>query len=156
MKNLLILAILFSFTSYGAESKGPVEKMPICVRPTDFSNGKFVASYEACMKRQETFCEIHKENKECLAIPQTGKPYYKTTTDNIDPSKRCKIEKDDSYKCLQDPIRIVVAEEAKTIPSVSTTPSGSPIPEEGAGTGTGTGDEKSPPVVPPPPPPHPH
>jgi len=134
-------------------------QMPKCVRPTDFSNGKFVASYEACLNRQENFCETHREDPACLEKPKTGKPYYKTTTDEIDPSIRCKIEKDDSYKCLQDPIRIIVADDQKPSPAApattnSTAPaptpksSGAP-PDEGA-----PGDEKTPQVVIPPPPPH--
>lgn len=167
MKTLLVLSVLFSLPAFGADPKALQEKMPKCVRPTDFANGKFVASYEACLKRQETFCETYKENKECLALPPiSGKPYFKTTTDDIDPSKRCKIEKDDSYKCLQDPIRIIVAEEAKPnpiSPIANATPSGTAVPDLKVlavptedGTTTGTGDEKNPPVVLPPPPPHPH
>ncbi len=155
MKCLIILPILFSLTSFGADLKAPKEPLPKCVRPTDFANGKFVASYEACLKRQETFCDTHKENKDCLALPPiTGKPYFKTTTDDIDPSKRCKIEKDDSYKCLQDPIRIIVAEEAKPNPATpATTPSGTPG-EDTPGTEKVSGEEKNPPVGLPPPPPH--
>jgi hypothetical protein len=161
MKSLLFMTILFSLTGFGADIKAPKEPMPKCVRPMDFANGKFVSSYEACLKRQENFCSSHKENKECLALPPiTVKPYFKITTDDIDPSKRCKIEKDDSYKCLQDPIRIIVAEEPKAVPvAPATTPSGTPASDQkvlAVPTEDGTGDEKNPPVVLPPPPPHPH
>src|SRR5271166_6530870 len=72
---------------------GPVtEKMPPCVRPSDFANGKFVASYFTCLKRQDEFCRIHREDKTCAARPvNPGKPYFKTTVDDIDPQVRCKI-----------------------------------------------------------------
>src|SRR5258708_17721303 len=125
MKVLLI----FFITAFSMAA----EKMPQCVRPTDFSNGKFVTSYETCLKRQETFCNGHKENKDCQALPvHSGKPYYKTTVDDIEPSKRCQIQKDATYKCLQDPIRIIPAADvdvqsnatspATTSPGSSTTP----------------------------------
>src|SRR5258708_7671020 len=142
----MTLLLIFFISTFSLAS----EKMPQCVRPSDFSNGKFVASYETCLKRRETFCNSHKESKPCQSLPvHSGKPYYKTTVDDIEPSKRCQIQKDATYKCLQDPIRIIPAAEAdvkSNATAPAATPSGSPAPESGT-----NGGEQEPKVMPPPP-----
>jgi hypothetical protein len=165
----IILSLFISTTSFAQTqvqaTLKPAETLPRCVRPRDFSNGKFVASYEACLKRQDAFCNAHKESKVCLNrnVPQ-GKPYFKTTVDDIDPSKRCQILKDGSYQCLQDPVRFMapitqanappIPVQGAPSPVVTPTTSGptsADVPVEDKGTG---GDETLPqgaPVLPPPP-----
>jgi hypothetical protein len=167
-KEMIITSVLLiTAAAYGETPPKPIlEKMPTCVRPIDFSNGKFVASYAGCLKRQDEFCQKHKENKTCDARPvNPGKPYFKTTVDDIEPRERCKVNKDGSYKCLQDPIRIIPppTAEAPTIAggapaaggtpgAPAGTPSGGPttitVPVEEGGAEPGA----MPPVVRPPPP----
>ncbi|CAM6000334.1 unnamed protein product [Sphagnum balticum] len=140
---LLIFANLLALAAQGAD------KMPTCVRPADFSMGKFVASYEACLNRQKKFCDSHKESKECAALPQkSGHPYFKVTVDDIDPTKRCKILPDGSYRCLQDPVRFIAPINNPPAsgggPQVASTPSTSTVPlEENPG---GTADQSTSPA----------
>jgi hypothetical protein len=106
--------------------------IPVCQRPTDFSDFKLVSGYEDCIKRRASFCEHHEKIKEC----------QKTKKDlgikEPDPAERCSIQRDGSYRCQQDPIRFISPEEpsapaAGSAPSVSTIPTeenppGSPAP----------------------------
>jgi hypothetical protein len=110
--------------------------MPRCVRPKDFSMGKFVATYEACLGRQSKFCNTHKESKECASLLQRpAHPYFKVTVDDIDPTKRCKILRDGSYRCLQDPVRLITPTQTPAgAPQVASTPSTVNVPlEDGSG-----------------------
>src|SRR5271154_1270279 len=128
----VFFSILFLINaSYG------LEKMPTCVSPKDFSMGKFVGTYEACLNRQAKFCVAHKESKECAALPEKPPhPYFKVTVDDIDPTKRCKILEDGSYRCLQDPIRFMTptnnqgAPGSGSGPQVGSTPSTVTVPLE--------------------------
>ena len=125
----------------------PLYQIPRCYRPKDFSVGKLVSSYEACLVRQRTFCVAHPEIKNCGSGQPTGKPYYKVADDEIDPTKRCKITKDGSYLCLQDPIRLVLPETpaAEPVPTPSGSPGASPngTPGSTALPGINTGGPRS-------------
>ena len=160
--SLFIFAMILNF-SRGYSASPPADSLPHCVRPVDFANGKFVASYEACLKRQASFCLAHKINKECLNLPvDAGKPYFKITVDDIDPKKSCKVQKDGSYACIQDPVRFMAPITQTNSPKVEpagtpgATPSGSgpkaiDVPVEENGSGGETTAPQGAPVLPPPP-----
>src|SRR5947209_5193436 len=114
----LALAFLMA-TSILAQTHGPVSPAaaaPRCVRPTDFSVGKAVTSYEDCLKRREKFCLSHEKLKECqndtAAQKLNKKRIVFTNPRDVNPEERCSIQRDGSYHCIQDPIRFNRPDEA--------------------------------------------
>jgi hypothetical protein len=134
-----MISIILNLMVVNAFAAKPLYDIPKCYRPKDFSVGKLVSSYEACLARQKSYCLGHTEIKNCGSFQSTGKPYYKVAADEIDPTKRCRITKDGSYVCLQDPIKLVLPEEphAEPVASPIASPNGSPTgsPQPGIDTG---------------------
>jgi hypothetical protein len=143
-KCALVLFLVGALTTFAQAEKSKTG-MPRCPRPRDFSQGRPVSDYEACMKRQRTYCADHDGDQDCAQIkpPQAFDPHSRS--DQADPSKRCSVQKDGSYVCLQDPLRFTGNNEEEEAPGTpASSPTTSDVPLENAnpaapGTGAGPG-----------------
>ena len=85
--------------------------LPQCRRPLDFSVSKDVAAYEACIEKQEKFCDRNDSDARCQKIIAPKNVDHVKTGAGADGSIFCAIQKDGSYLCQQEMVRFLVPEE---------------------------------------------
>lgn len=138
-----------------AQSPAPSasKEAPKCVRPSDMSRFEAVKTFVECEDKKKAFCEKYEKDPECRAKPSLRFP---GNPDDISPAERCKIGNDNSYSCIQDPIRFVPKEvPLPGVPSQPIDEENKPADPAAAPPGAQPAEAGPPPqvLIPPPPPP---
>ncbi len=101
-----------------------------CPRPKDMSVSKAVVNYSACLAKKRDYCERNQKLKECQSFLASQKSVDFSNKGNL-PSERCAIQRDGSYKCVQNPLRFVLKDSPNvSAPATSATPEPSASSEE--------------------------
>lgn len=120
------------------------EALPQCPRPADMSVSKAVSDYHSCLDKKKKLCSQRNKEKDpaCIKFRASSAPpvRFPDNPEDINPTERCTIYRDGSYRCVQNPVRFVTKDAPKAQSAPTVAPGGSAAPSAGSD-GTAPPDE---------------
>ena len=109
--SLVFFSVSISINVLATAPAKEVGIFPNCPRPRDFSVVEIFSLFEACVGRQEKFCEQNETSLKCKKILAPKNADLIKTGPGSNTAAACIIQSDGSYKCEQEMVRFLVPEE---------------------------------------------